>query len=295
MPHITTSALKGSIMFRRSLFAPALLLAASLALAAPAHAADPTIEQIYTEARGGDVDGALVKMNQVLKDHPNSAKAHYVEAELLAHAHRLGDARGELAKAESLDPGLNGISAHSVGELKAELNGTRAGTLVPAPITQQSHMPWGMITILGIIVFGFLAVMRRRAPANYGPGMAPGMGAGMTGTAMPPQSGMMGGGMMGPGYGPGYGGGMMGGGMMGGGGGLLGGLARGAAMGAGFAAGERVIDDVFGGGHGAAGGVGQGVDPNPDMGGNDFGVSDAGSWDGGGGDFGGGGGGDGGW
>jgi hypothetical protein len=75
----------------------------------------------------------------------------------------------------------------------------------------------------------------------------------------------------------------MGGGM---GSGILGGLASGAAMGAGFAAGEEVIDHMFGGERGerrvgSDGGVASAppVDPNADMGGDNFGVSDSDGWD----------------
>ena len=82
--------------------------------------------------------------------------------------------------------------------------------------------------------------------------------------------------------------------------GLMGSLASGAAMGAGFAVGEEVVDHMMGGGErgerygGGGGGYADNqpqVDPNADMGGNDFGVSGGDSWDdgssGGGGDDGG--------
>lgn len=262
------------------------VLAAAFALgAAPALATEPTIADIRAEAQSGDISGALAKMSQVLKDHPGSAKAHYVEAELLARNHDFVGARGELAKVQSIDPGFKGITGHSLGELQAQLNGTRAETRVPTAVVTTPSIPWTPIIIIGLVVLAFLAMLRRRPAANYAPG---------AGAAYPAQPGVTG---MGPGpapgYAPGYGGGMMGGGMGAGmGGGMLGGLARGAAMGAGFAAGERVIDDVFGGGHGGQGGFagGDAGPVNPDMGGDNFGIEDSGSWD-----DSGGGSGDGGW
>jgi hypothetical protein len=275
----------------------ALLAAMVVGLAAgPAFAADATIKQIYAQAKSGDIDGALAAMGPVLKDHPNSAKAHYVEAELLARDNRIADARAELAKAKSLEPGLPGVSSHSVQELEAKLNGGGTSTGVsyagPSTVTRQSveeqrsgGVPWGLIIIAGLVIFGVLAFMRRRSQPVYETpygGPAP----------MPPTSGYRPGAgygqAPGPGYGPGYSGGVApgGGGIMGGGG-LMGGLARGAAMGAGFAAGEEVIDHMFGGerresGERIVGGDSGGerrVDPNADMGGDDFGVSDSGSWD----------------
>ena len=49
-----------------------------------AQAADPSLNQVYQAAQSGNLGGALGMMDQVLRDHPNSAKAHFVEAELLA-------------------------------------------------------------------------------------------------------------------------------------------------------------------------------------------------------------------
>ena len=275
---------EGSMMSRAMHFGSKAILAVMLVgmAAGPVFAADATIKQVYDTAKSGDVDGALTMMAPVLKDHPNSAKAHYVEAELLVRAHRIDDARGELAKAKSLDPNLAGISSHSVQEIEAAVNGTTStvGYASQHPVVVERHgsgIPWGTVIILGLLIFGVLALMRRRSSTVYAPtygggpvGGAPGYGPGYGG----PGSG-------GPGYGgPGYGGGM-------GGGGIMGGLASGLAVGAGVAVGEEVVEHMFGndrrnegyvGGDGYSGG-GQPVNPDADMGGNDFGISDGGSWD----------------
>ena len=57
-----------------------LVLVAAFSCAGPVLAADPTVDQIYEQAREGHLDQAQQMMNQVLRDHPGSAKAHYVEA-----------------------------------------------------------------------------------------------------------------------------------------------------------------------------------------------------------------------
>jgi len=41
---------------------------------------DPTVHQIYEAASSGHLDQAQQMMDQVLRDHPESAKAHYVQA-----------------------------------------------------------------------------------------------------------------------------------------------------------------------------------------------------------------------
>lgn len=265
------------------LLAPVALMMVS----APVMAAEPSVRDVYATARAGQVDKAVSMMDEVLKAHPNSAKAHYVQAELMAKEGRLADARAQLAQAEKLAPGLPGIQPQSVAALKAQLNGSSVGngavTTTEAPRPAQSRgISWIGIVLIGALVFGVLAIFRRRnrqaeiynAPMGGGYGSQGGYG---------PQGGP---GFGGQGFGgPGYGGypPQQGGGM---GSSILGGLATGAAAGAGFAAGEKIIDGMFGdhrdeqrrvmrednSGWNAG-------NSNQDMGGNDFGISDDSSWD----------------
>ena len=90
------------VMLKR--FAAPLALVVTLACAGPVLAADPTVDQVYQAARAGHLDEAQQLMDQVLKDHPSSAKAHFVEAELSAKAGNLARSRTELATAQRLDP-----------------------------------------------------------------------------------------------------------------------------------------------------------------------------------------------
>jgi uncharacterized protein len=280
---------------RKLALASALPLA--LALSAPAMADDPKPSQIYAEAKAGHVDDALSQMQQVLKNHPNSGEAHYVEAELLAKAGRYGEARTELAKAEQLKPGLPFANAHAVSELKQQLSssGTTASTVTRTEVVQQPArhgFPWGMVIVVALIGFLVLTFLRRRSAASQAYPAAPvnpGYGAPYGNNG--PQGGPWGGGYPGGGYGgqgygaPGYGAPPPQQGM---GGGIMSSLAGGAAAGAGFAAGEAVIDRMFGD-HDRERIVEREVpvqdrdddrrDYNQDMGGNDFGLSDSGSWD----------------
>ena len=57
----------------------------------------------------------------MLADHPSSARAHYVQAELYAKEGKTSLARSELATAEQLKPGLPFANPRSVQELKAQL------------------------------------------------------------------------------------------------------------------------------------------------------------------------------
>jgi hypothetical protein len=240
------------------------------------------MNQVYEAASTGHLDQAQKMIEQVLTNHPTSARAHYVQAELYAKEGKVSLARAELGAAERLNPGLTEFSARSVQELKAQLgaNGaTRApGTqIVSVPTRSATHFPWGTVLILVGVVAVLAMVFRRRPAYNQypaagpGPGGAPGYGPG-------------------PG-GPGYGPAPMGGGM---GSGIAGGLASGLAVGAGVVAGEELAHHFLDGGRRDGGVIpsAEASEPNPnsDMGGSDFGANDPGSWDDGGGGMGGGGG-----
>jgi uncharacterized protein len=266
------------------LAAAAFGISATFAIASPsfAQSADPTMHQIYEAAENGHLDQAQQMITQVLADHPNSAKAHYVQAELFAKQGKMSLARAELGSAERLNPGLTEFNARSVQELKAQLgqsDGARAMSpqrmspqivSVPRPAP---HFPWGALLIGVVVVTVLMMLFRRRTPntqypAGPGPGGAP------------------------PGYGagPGYGAPPMGGGGLGSG--IAGGLASGLAVGAGVVAGEELAHHFLDGGHREGGVIpsANAAEPgNGDMGGNDFGANDSGSWDDGGGMGGGGG------
>ena len=252
-------------------------------------AADPTVHQIYEAAEAGHFDQAQTMMDQVLRDHPKSAKAHYVQAELFAKQGKTQQARSELTQAEEIEPGLTHENSKSVQALKSQLGmlprntqtqGTRVIGMNGAPAA--AHFPWGMVLIFGGAILILWMVFRRRSPAPYAGG-APVVGGG------PGYGGPAGYG--GPGYGgPGVGGGGIGS-------GIAGGLASGLAVGAGVVAGEELTRHFLDGDRreGVAPPVVENNDwnqpsSNSDMGGSDFGVNDAGSWD----DSGGGGGGGGG-
>jgi clan AA aspartic protease (TIGR02281 family) len=84
-------------------------------------AAEPTMHQIYEAATLGHLDQAQVMITQVLANHPKSAKAHWVQAEVYAKANRTNSARAEVLEAERLNPGLTEINARAVRQLKTEL------------------------------------------------------------------------------------------------------------------------------------------------------------------------------
>lgn len=264
----------------RSLVATALLvLAAGLTASAWAADADPTVAQVYSAANAGHLAEAQQMMSQVLRDHPRSAVAHYVAAELDARGGNYSAARQELANAETLDPSDQFAKPAAIAALRNELSRSQV-RYVPGTVARPSF-PWVPVLLIGGGLAIAWAYLRRRAqlaalqsPYPY-PG-ATGYPGGYPG-GIPPGGAPMGGPLGYPGA-------------MGGGSGIMGGLASGLAVGAGVVAGEELARHVLGGDR-AMGAVvpPQGeivepnADPNADMGGNDFGVNDPNSWDDGGG------------
>ena len=265
----------------RSALSSIALLAAMVFSAVPALAADPTLRDVYQAAEAGKMTEAQSMMDQVLRDHPNSAKAHFVEAELLSREGKVAAAQTELATAQRLEPGLPFAKPGSVSALEQRLSQGSRGS-VEAPLRQASapvsHFPWALVlmglALLAAIVW-FVKSLNRPQVIQAGNAAYPQGGRGFGGGFAQP----MGAGGMGP-VGPMGGGGGVGS-------GIMGGLATGAAVGAGLVAGEALMHHfVDGNGNrvsdanalqpGAAPYV---PDANENMGGNDFGVNDPGSWD----------------
>ena len=266
---------------------------------------EPTVQQIYAEAQAGHLVQAQAMLDQVLKAHPNSAKAHFVAAELAVRQNQMRLARTELAKAESLAPGLPFAKPEAVGSLRARLEPSSEAAVsagpglgVPAaaaparaiPAVPEPSFPWGWLLAGGAVVAGLgLYFARRNPPAGAvaQPAYANASAYGGAGTLAGPQGFGTGGGVPAPGYGPGYaqpaGSGM--------GGKLMGGLATGLAVGAGVMAAQAIGKSLMGGNdHATAPGLAPGggyvpfdAPANPDMGGQDFGLRDPASWDDGGG------------
>ena len=250
----------------------ALILTVAALLAVSAWAAEPTLSQVYQAAESGNLAEAERMMNDVLRAHPDSAKAHYVEAELLAKQGRMAGAQAELSTAERLEPGLPFAKPQAVAALRREI--ASSDSFRPAAervgAATGGGIPWltlAGVALVAIIVVAFLA-MRRSASATLPAGGSSGYIPAASGqpSSMSPTAPMV----------------PAGGGM---GSGLLGSLATGAAIGGGIVAGEALANRLIGGhASGAASPLGNvdqvpSVPQNDDLGGNDFGVADSGSWD----------------
>lgn len=83
---------------------------------------DATMHQVYLAAESGKFNEAQSMKDKVLRDHPNSAKAHFVEAELLAKQGLFSNAGVELKTAEQLQPGLPFAKPEALQKLKSRIS-----------------------------------------------------------------------------------------------------------------------------------------------------------------------------
>lgn len=254
-------------------------LALVVSFTVPVFAADDaSMHQVYLAAEAGKFNEAQSMMDKVLRDHPKSAKAHYVEAELKAKQSQFSAAQDELNTAERLQPGLSFAKPQALQKLKAQISSTHSSSQATTqsmsnqsyPSSSSNGMPWGMIMLMiGLIAFIYFAakwITRRNPPlmpANSYPGNANANPQPYAGNAAPMMAPTAGGGM---------------------GSGLMGSLATGAALGAGMVAGEALMHHFTDGEHSSNGFINEAQANNNsfssnDMGGSDFGIADSSSWD----------------
>ena len=235
--------------------------------------AEATLPEVYQAVQAGQLAKADVMIKEVLKNHPNSAKAHYVAAELYLKEGKLEAARSHFLQAENLAPGLPFAQAESVQKLQTQLASSAGAPVAGASSIFSNPLFWGLIAVL---VVGIIIVLKRRKRDELEVYNAPAAGYPGTPGGPAPYPGAPGG----PGY-PGAPGGA--------GSGLMGSLATGAALGAGMYAGQALASHLMGGNASNPNNPGNfGNNPNmnqvggPAMDDPNFGVRDASSWDDGG-------------
>lgn len=259
-------------MFKNVVYGFALLSGVFLSNGAALADNSPTLDQVYQAANAGRMGEAQSMMNKVLKDHPGSAKAHFVEAELLARQGQMGNAAEELKSAERLKPDLSFANTQAVQQLKSQIASAHPVNQSPSGSYQSvsnNSFPWGMLLLVAGVIAVIVLVMRAMnsrnttaSSSNYQPGMQ--------NSSMPMQP-------YGSGIGPT---GVAGGGI---GSSIVGGLATGAAVGVGMVAGEALAHHFMDGGQSGTSNAAPVADTwgnnSNNLGGQDFGIADNSSWD----------------
>ena len=139
-----------------------LLLSSSWAIAAPAlQNTTPSVHAVYEAERAGHLAEAQQLIEQVLAEHPDSGKAHYVAAEVYAQSGNLARARREFETTRQLEPAVEFASTSAAAILQRKLFGpeSTAGA-------RHSFLWWEVLAIGTVCVFVWLERCRRRLPGS---------------------------------------------------------------------------------------------------------------------------------
>lgn len=182
----------------------------------------PSVDEVQAAARRGDYPAAEKMMREVVAAKPDSARAQYVLAEILAHQRQFGEAAEHTRRARALDPALKFTDPAKFSAFEQLLQREQTAAATPttsatpavvsappplraAPVERSSGgVPvWMLIVGAGVFIWLVTRFMRSRAPVQqpamaggYGPGS---YGAGGYGMPQAPASG--GPGMLGVGLG----------------------------------------------------------------------------------------------
>ena len=164
------SALSGSLEKRVN----KLWLVGMLALASGGTAfAGDSPRDVQAALQQGNYALAEQDLRQAISEHPQSAKAHYVLAQVLAHEGNIGDAAKEANQAKQLDPQLGFTDPARFERFQAELHQALAPAAVRGEVVQRIshpmvqvehrhfHMLWLILGLL--VVVGVFMLFRRNA------------------------------------------------------------------------------------------------------------------------------------
>lgn len=203
-----------------------LLLCAALlsALWLGAAQALPNVDEVQAAVQRGDYRAAEQMTREVLTAKPDSPRAHYMLAEILAHERQFKEAADHASRARALDPAIKFTDAAKFRAFEQLLQRQQAGQAqssalpvepapaprvaapAPAPRADSGGGVPVWLLVIGAVVFIGLAMrwMSRRAATPAQPAMAGGYGGGGYGPAgygagMPQQPTSGGPGLMGMG------------------------------------------------------------------------------------------------
>ncbi|MCY0388039.1 tetratricopeptide repeat protein [Robbsia sp. Bb-Pol-6] len=160
----------------------ASMLTASLSPSAFAASPAPSVQDVEQAINRGDLQGAQSMLDQVVAAHPGSARAHYLDAQVLERNHRYGDALTQLDAARRIDPALGFTDRAKFETVQRRISaeaqaGTRPATSIQsfpnagessvqpaAPVHRgPSPIAWlGLLIVLAAVVGLIVWSMRRR-------------------------------------------------------------------------------------------------------------------------------------
>jgi tetratricopeptide (TPR) repeat protein len=172
---------------RNGIVALVACCALSAALAsAPAFAAAPSVADVEASVGRGDFEGANEQLAQVIREHPQNARARYMHAQVLERLGRYAPALGELQAARQIDPATAYADPARVSQLEASLQAraarsatartTDSGGVAQAPAASShgaSPMLWlGLLIVLAGVAAVLVWTVRRGRNRDGSPGGA---------------------------------------------------------------------------------------------------------------------------
>jgi hypothetical protein len=153
---------KGVTSVSRIMSTNLVILGAGL-IATFTYAGGPTMHEVYQAAENGKVAEAHAMIEQVLREHHDSAKARFVAGKLLAREGHLTDPTRELARADTLSPGLPFASPQSVHALQVRLS--HSNGLTPSRLVDRSgFLSWiltGGIALFVLMLMSYRPLLQR--------------------------------------------------------------------------------------------------------------------------------------
>lgn len=168
--------------------------------------AEPSIKDVQAATQRGDYAAAEKMTREVIAARPDSAKAHYVLAEILAHERKFSEAATHVQRARGIDPAIKFADPARFSAFEQLLQREQAAEArpagVPAAITPAAvparaapeergsggGVPvWVLIVGAGLFIWLAASWMRRRSEAQAvsPPAMAGGYGGGYPGGYAP--------------------------------------------------------------------------------------------------------------
>ena len=175
------------------------LLLATLALCSTLAFALPSTQDVQGAVNAGDYPRAEQMMQEVVAAKPQSARAHYIYAEILAHQAKFDEAARQANEAQRLDPALGFTDPQRFRNFEQLLQREqRGGAAAPRVVDRTGLAPtpavahagggvpgWVWVGGLALVIFLVWRMVSRRALAQAVPapaygggyGAAPGYGA----------------------------------------------------------------------------------------------------------------------
>jgi len=131
----------------------------------------PTNEEVNSAIKEGNYSKAETMIREVISAKPQSAKAHYYLAQVLAHESKFAEAKNELNEAKKIDSSLKFGDPTKVVDFENKLlsalhksTATSSSKQIVQSPTQSPNIPWGLIILgIGVLIIILIVVFKNQS------------------------------------------------------------------------------------------------------------------------------------